>query len=121
MMAAGKGNQKSLSEEVDSDESEGDEPPHQVRPQSQAGDKPASQTEQEGLRHSGSSANTKFGEALYDDDDDDADDDSRTVHEQEGEEVPNALRDWRDAHAQSNADMDAQGQSLAGECLFPRS
>ena len=115
MMAAGKGNQKSLAEEVDSDESEGDEP---VNTQFKSKSKP--QPGQDGgdsLRHAGSNTNMQIGGALYDDDDDDVDDDSRTVvdeHNNGGESV--ALETWRREHVPSNSDMDAQGQRLAGQC-----
>jgi hypothetical protein len=111
MMAAGKGNQKSLAEEVDSDESEGDEPDSPVQPQYKSKSEP--QAEQEGLRHAGSNTNMQIGGALYDDDDD-ADDDARTaIDEHDGES--GALQTWRKEHAPSNSDMDAQGQRLAGE------
>lgn len=112
MMAAGKGNQKSLSEEVDSDESEEDEPDSPAQPQYKPKSEP--QAQQEGLRHSGSSGTMKMGEALYDDDD--GDDESGTVVDEHGGESE-ALRTWRknSAQSQSNADMDAQGQRLAGE------
>jgi hypothetical protein len=115
MMAAGKGNQKSLAEEVDSDESEGDEPDSPAQPQYTSKSEPKAEQEgADGLRHSGSNTNMEIGGALYDDDDDDADDESRTViddHDGESE----ALKTWRKEHAPSNSDMDAQGQRLAGE------
>ena len=114
MMAAGKGNQKSLAEEVDSDESEGDEP---VATQSKSKDMPqAGQEGADSLRHAGSNTNMQIGGALYDDDDDDVDDESRTVvdeHDNDGGSA--ALETWRKEHAPNNSDMDAQGQSLAGE------
>ena len=113
MMAAGKGNQKSLSEEVDSDESEGDEPVSQPRIRSKGKSPSPSPAEQGGMRHSGSSATMKIGEALYDDDDDDEDDESRTVVD-EHDSTSEGLETWRKQHAQSNSDMDAQGQRLAG-------
>jgi len=114
MMAAGKGNQKSLAEEVDSDESEGDEP---VATQFTSKDMPqAGQEGASGLRHAGSNTNMQIGGALYDDDDDDVDDESRTaVDEHDNEGGSEALETWRKEHAPNNSDMDAQGQSLAGE------
>ena len=114
MMAAGKGNQKSLAEEVDSDESEGDEP---VRSQFKSKSKPqAGQEGADGLRHSGSKANMQVGGALYDEEDDDVDDESRTVvDEHDNDGGSEAIETWRKEHAPNNSDMDAQGQSLAGE------
>jgi len=114
MMAAGKGNQKSLAEEVDSDESEGDEP---VQTQFKSKSKPQAEQEgADGVRHSGSNTNMQIGGSLYDEEDDDVDDGSQTVvdeHDNGGESE--ALKTWRKEHAPSNSDMDAQGQRLAGQ------
>lgn len=117
MMAAGKGNQKSLSEEVDSDESEGDEPVSEPEPRSSAeleSQAQASRPAEEGLRHSGSSANMRIGEALYDDDDDDGEDDTNTMVG-DREAKPDSLRDWHRDQARNTADMEAHGQRLAGK------
>jgi hypothetical protein len=116
MMAAGKGNQKSLSEEVDSDESEGDEPESQ--PGTSVDPVPTSQASrpaEEGVRHSeDSSATTRVGEALYDDDDEDEGDDTTAmVGDREAKSA--LMSDWHRDQAQNTADMEAHGQRLAGK------
>jgi nucleolin len=128
-MAAGKGNQKSLSEEVDSDESEGEDEPKRKPKGEKVRSRSNSKAEEEDLRHSGSRSNMQIGGALHDDDDSDDDDETlggEPGHEEEkkaaeleqGQEW-DALREWQKTHGQNTADLDAQGQRLAGETVPP--
>jgi hypothetical protein len=108
MMAAGKKNQQSLAEEVDSDEDE--EGDLNQEPEPEQFDTSHSQADEQTLRHSGSSATVRVGESLYDEDDEDHD----TVVG-DGQEKFDTRRDWHKAYGQDTADIDAQGSRLAGE------
>jgi hypothetical protein len=108
IMAAGKGNQQSLAEEVDSDEDEGGN----IQPSSESRTSTDSNaTHVDAERHrSSSSATVKMGEQLYSDDEED----ETSTMVGEDEHNRDGLRDWHQTHGQDTSEMDAQGSRLAG-------
>lgn len=106
VLAAGKGNRHTLAEDVDSDESE-DEPSSE----------PGS-SEERSLRHVGSTRTVRPGDALHDDDGEDDDDHHTVVGGEPEMDKEETLRRWQSSFGSSTAELDAQGNRLAGKSLY---
>lgn len=113
-LAAGKKDRQPLHAEVDSDESEDDEPiSHR-----QSSESDNTQQEDASLRHVESARTVRQSDTLHDDDDGEeheVDHDDRETLVEGGMDKEETLRRWQESFGSSTAELDAQGSKLAGE------
>lgn len=117
VLAAGKKGKQPFHAEVDSDESE-EEPESQPRSSVSTSTSTSESRDEASLKHVASARTVRQSDVLHDDEDSEAHEeepDDRETLVEGGMDKEEALRRWQDSFGSTNADLDAQGNRLAGE------
>lgn len=119
VLAAGKKGRQSLDEEVDTDESEDEDTG--VAGGSTTATLRGPRSEEGSLRHVGSTRTVRPADTLNEDDESDGhdedDDGQHTLAEDQSMDKDEALRRWQSSFGSNTAELDAQGNRLAGKLL----